>query len=315
MHKALLRPLLEYASEVCSVLPWAEAEQLQCRMGKRILQCPPRTRNTVVRGELGWQSMEGRWLKSRLCFLSKLLRMPADSPARIVFDAARLMYASSSRSDADVAQLTPVEATDGWSMMRAAREDGGLTLWIAQLHLDCMHTGLAAEWRNDALITGDSHLQWKNRVATAVSKRESACFRRTIAHQSYPAVYQQVHTSTKQLTEAYYLRVPTHGWNDQRRCGRKVMTQLRCGTARLRVYTGAWEKESMAERICCTCAAAGSIDDEKHFLLHCTYYTAERAQYCSPASTHSSRAATAEAAARPPQQHHSTLQQYHPTSS
>jgi hypothetical protein len=167
-------------------------------------------------------------------------------------------------------------ADDGWDVMRATREDGGLTLWIAQLHLDCMHTGFEAEWMNDALITALTHQQWQNTVAAAVRKRESARWRRIITTHTHPAVYRQVQTN-QQLTEASYLRVPTHGWNDQRLRGRQVMTALRCGSARMRVYTGEWVKESMDMRICCTCAAAGSCDDERHFLLHCPYYAAERA--------------------------------------
>jgi hypothetical protein len=169
-------------------------------------------------------------------------------------------------------------ASEGWSTMRASADTGGRTLWIAQLHLDLKHTGFAAEWMNEALITGMTHLQWKGRVATAVHKRESAQWRRTVMQADHPAVYQQVQRNSRELVEATYLRVPTHGWNDQRLLGRKVLTALRTGTAMLRVLTGAWRKETLQQRVCTVCAVRGAVEDERHFLLECEYYSGERRQ-------------------------------------
>jgi hypothetical protein len=72
VYKALVRPLLEYAAEVTSLSPWPDAERLQIAMGKRILQCPTRTCNVGVRGELGWHLLESRFQQLRVSFWGKL---------------------------------------------------------------------------------------------------------------------------------------------------------------------------------------------------------------------------------------------------
>jgi len=47
------------------------------------------------------------------------------------------------------------------------------------------------------------------------------------------------------------------------------MTRLRSGCNELRINTGRWESLPVAERICPQCCDA--VEDERHFLLHCTF--------------------------------------------
>ncbi len=51
------------------------------------------------------------------------------------------------------------------------------------------------------------------------------------------------------------------------------MTRLRSGTNKLRIETGRWKKpkEKESERVCRACLS-GEVEDEKHFILSCTYY-------------------------------------------
>jgi len=56
---------------------------------------------------------------------------------------------------------------------------------------------------------------------------------------------------------------------------RKQITQLRSGTNTLRIETGRWIKEPLAERICKMCSMK-VVEDEPHFLLDCLLYDHQR---------------------------------------
>ena len=93
VYKALVRPLLEFCAEVTTMAAWKDAEKLQAAMAKRILGVSTRTSSTAARGELGWMSMDGRWQKARVTFWGKLLTLPADCPARLVYEASAAAFA------------------------------------------------------------------------------------------------------------------------------------------------------------------------------------------------------------------------------
>ena len=73
LWEALVRPILEYASEIWGEGPWEEAEILQREVGKMILEVSARTANEVVLGDLGWWELKARRDKARVKFLKKLL--------------------------------------------------------------------------------------------------------------------------------------------------------------------------------------------------------------------------------------------------
>ena len=50
---------------------------------------------------------------------------------------------------------------------------------------------------------------------------------------------------------------------------------LRGGTNKLRIETGRWNKESEPARVCNVCLCC-EVEDERHFLLHCSRYIKER---------------------------------------
>ena len=57
---SLVRPILEFSTEVCERSLWDEAERVQLEMGKRILKVSRSTPSDVVRGELGWWPLKAR---------------------------------------------------------------------------------------------------------------------------------------------------------------------------------------------------------------------------------------------------------------
>ena len=61
--------------------------------------------------------------------------------------------------------------------------------------------------------------------------------------------------------------------------GRQVLTRLRSGTSELRIHTGRFDGLRRAERICRLCA--DDVETERHFLLDCSFYSAERQQLWS----------------------------------
>ena len=57
---------------------------------------------------------------------------------------------------------------------------------------------------------------------------------------------------------------------------RSFLTQFRCGVLPLRIETGRYVGEPPEQRLCLFCNLLHT-EDEKHFLLHCTFYTDIRA--------------------------------------
>ena len=78
LWEVLVRPVLEYASEVWGEGPWEEAEKLQREIGRLILGVP----NDMVLGDLGWWELKARREKARLKLLKKLSELDEGEYAR-----------------------------------------------------------------------------------------------------------------------------------------------------------------------------------------------------------------------------------------
>ena len=59
------------------------------------------------------------------------------------------------------------------------------------------------------------------------------------------------------------------------------MAQLRCGILPLRIETGRFVGESPDERLCKLCNGP-AIEDEKHFLLNCSFFNDIRNHFSIP---------------------------------
>ena len=292
VYQALVRPLLEYAAEVWSAnTPWPAAELLQLRMAKRILQCPIRTTGVAAMGELGWLSMEARHQQLRVGFWSKILRMPANSPTRLVYDETLRFHAANACESDGVPAVRPCE---GWQVYRAPIATAVSSLWCAQLQRDLFTLGLESAWNDPATVVALAQTAWKERVKVAVRIREQSRWWAEVQRRPLLATYATLKQSGKLQQEAY-LAVPHGGWNDRVRLGRIALTRIRTGCNLLRIHTGRWERLEEEHRLCQMCAA--EIETEQHFLLRCSFFQQQRDLLFASLESLVHTAATADATA------------------
>jgi hypothetical protein len=74
--EAMIRPLLEYGSEIWHIGKEQEMERLQLQYGKALLGVGKSCASEVVRGELGWWRLASRADFIRLKFWARVSRMP-----------------------------------------------------------------------------------------------------------------------------------------------------------------------------------------------------------------------------------------------
>src|SRR6185437_8997490 len=101
---------------------------------------------------------------------------------------------------------------------------------------------------------------WERLVRDSVRTRELDCWKTGLQKKAKLRLYR---TLKSELRREEYLDLPQDI--------RVRLTELRCGTHRLRVETGRWEKEELAERVCRVCVC-GPVEDELHVLLDCYVY-------------------------------------------
>lgn len=312
VYEAMVRPLLEYGSEVWSTDPWKEAEAIQHYMAKLILQCPSRSSHIGCQGELGWMSMEGRWQMRRLNLWGKIVLSSPDLPMHRVYDASNEWYA---KNDVSVEIIPAVDAEDGWQVYRSPNISTRLTSWSAQIKSDLHTLGLSQYWMNPNLLrtmsddtegsdnNGHSHEddlpssslhprpfglnpastpskenvrvlnKWCRHVKRMVQVREQHYWWRGVQQQSILSTYRSLKQANR-LQLSSYLTIPTYGFNDMRRSGRKFLTQLRLGTHELTIHTGRYQRIPVEERICPLCA--DEVETETHFLLTCPFFDTQR---------------------------------------
>ena len=75
LWETMVRPTLEYATEIWGVGNWPEAEVIQQRVGKMLLGVSKMTAKEVVRGELGWMSLSARREIKVLKYWGRILNM------------------------------------------------------------------------------------------------------------------------------------------------------------------------------------------------------------------------------------------------
>ena len=270
VYKSLVRPLLEYAAEVTSLSPWAEAEQLQLSMAKRILQCPFSTSSVACMGELGWMTMEGRFQLLRVSFYIKIIHSDRGTPLREVYEESMRAAAEDVTGDDHVPEVAPSE---GWQVYRPSQTAGGMTFWCEQIKCDLYQLGLAEHWRQPDPMQEMGVTKWKAITKKAVREREEACWQKAALQRPILRTYMQCQFMlTFQI--ASYLMTPHGGWKDLRLEGRKAMTRLRCGTNELRIHTGRFIRLPEQERVCQLCI--DEVEDERHFLLRCAFFSRER---------------------------------------
>jgi hypothetical protein len=273
VYQALVRPLLEYGAEVTSLHAWPGAARLHVAVGKRILQCPLQTATVAVLGELGWSSMEARWQQLRLGLWARVLRMPPDAPARVVYEETLRTFQHPLHGACEADGVHAVSAEDGWSVLRHPEYAHSAaphvaTLWCAQIQRDLYTLGMADVWdgQPDSVTGMQSMDAWKRRVRTAVFVREQAWWWAQVRSHASLQAYAALKAGHGLRLEPY-LEVWHRGWADRTRIGRVATTRLRTGSNDLRVHSGEWHRLDRELRTCTLCG--GGVEDERHFLLLC----------------------------------------------
>src|SRR6185437_11594328 len=75
LWETLVRPLLEYGSEIWGDEVWLAGEKLQMEMGRRILRCSSKTTLAAIQGDLGLWSLRARRDLKKLVYWGKVVGM------------------------------------------------------------------------------------------------------------------------------------------------------------------------------------------------------------------------------------------------
>lgn len=235
--EVLVRPVMEYGCEIWGEKRWKEAEELQTKLGRRILGVSRKTAGAAVLGELGWWRMEARRDLARLRFWGKLVRMEASRIVRRIYDERRrMMYRGRGRGD------------------------GGN--WLHKTRTLLVELGLGEVWESQQVGTKQ---QWGAKLAIAIAKREEKWWAAEV--KSKPKLRTYLLLKPKLSFELYL------NCGDSWR--RSLMTKLRVGTNFLNIELGRWEGKPLAERICNVCLTK-QVEDEQHFLVDCPVYKSIR---------------------------------------
>lgn len=97
--EVLVRPVIEYGAEIWGEKKWAEAEQLQFEMGRRVLGVSKKTTKEVVQGELGLGKVCYRRILLRLRFWYKIIRMKKDRLVYKIYKQRREEFMRGGKKD------------------------------------------------------------------------------------------------------------------------------------------------------------------------------------------------------------------------
>lgn len=239
---SLVVPIMEYGSEVWSpgVAAGEKFEQVQKRAGKQMLGCSSKMADEVVRGELGWGTMEGRREVLKLRFFGRLVRMERCRVVRQVF------------------------------VMRKGSWQEGEWGWFEEVHGLLRKYGLEEWWEEEKWRKFPKKKEWEKLVEEAVEKEEEEKWKEGMAAKATLENYARV--KKRMGLEDYLARA--NGY----RPGTVLRTKLRGGTNALRVSQGRQSRPKLErhERVCLVCNS-GQVEDEAHFVMDCAELAKARA--------------------------------------
>ena len=231
--RQLIRPQLEYGLEVWADGAWSAAEQLQIRVGRRILGCKKSTAAAAIRGELGWWRAHVRCDYLRLQYWHRLVYMDEDRLTKQLYRATRA----------------------------AVMVSGNDNFWCSDIFQILQRLGLEAYWLSEEL---PSRSEWAKLTRRRLQESEEKLWLLEINQLPKLRTYRLL--KYKLACERYLYVLP--------REQRMTITQLRVGVNQLRIESGRWKREPVECRICRMCYL--DIEDERHFLMNCPAYSAER---------------------------------------
>jgi hypothetical protein len=238
--EVLVRPILEYGSEIWGEKKWKEGEDLQIEMGRRVLGVSRMTTREVIQGELGLQSIMSRRILLRIKFWMKIIKM---NPNRLVYK----MY-KQRRGDLIKGNMKDKSNWCFWTWK-----------FLKDLHLELV-------WQSEN-IPNENENHFINLVRELIYKKEESEWQNNIHKKTKLRTYIKLKSELK--LEEYII--------DFERRRRRHLTMLRGGTNKLRIERGRWVGELENERVCQVCSC-DEVEDETHFLLFCSRYVRERVE-------------------------------------
>ena len=238
----IVQSVLEYGGEVDSGR-WEEAEQLQRMAGRMVLGVGTGVANEVVRGELGWWSIQARRQYARLVYWGRMVRREVPIVVQAVYTEGR---------------------------RRVQVGTAGAREWCAQTKAILEELGLGEEWDKEEVGTDD---EWRRTAREMMQHKEERRWREgmlTGGREGGPKVklerYMRIKTS---------LRREWYGGEDRVWVRRWV--KLRAGVEELEVEMGR-RKGTIREARRCGFCSLGEVEDEDHFLERCGRWSEERAE-------------------------------------
>ena len=271
LWQAMVRPLLEYASELWSgqvpAVLMQEAETVQCTFLRGTLGLHANgsgVADDMVRAETGCERLEDRWLKLRLGYWRRLFAAKPDRLLRVVASFRHQEY------------------------VRSGGRGYGSKGWMRTAHAAFRAVGLEEYWRDQRRATKESPGRWKKMVYGAVeatADRDRACRMASMPSTlSYSRIKEwglntEPYSFSKGEVERQGRLVPER-YLDDRACPKgtrlKLLCRLNCLPVMHRVGREVKPKWPVHDRVCFACGT-GAIEDVRHFLMDCPLYARKRA--------------------------------------
>jgi hypothetical protein len=248
--QTMVWPVLAYGGELArlSENQQRQSEVVQNAAARQILGVGRRTAADMLRGELGWITVEARRTIARLAFFHRLQCMPLTRLAADVF-ASGMQHELASESSAAVAATGAVKHAGGFChAIRAV---------LARLdlhHFFTRHTYVTARhWKHmvTQAVVVEQQRQWGERL----SKRDDAEWYRGVKQQWGMERYLEI-----------------GGQSAQQSRGRRVRAQMRLGVAPLHANIN---KTNPNEPPTCPHCHA-SVEDETHAICVCSFHDVAR---------------------------------------
>jgi hypothetical protein len=270
LWQSLVRPLLEYTSEIWSgqvpdyLVKEAEAVQMTFLRGTLGLHANGSgVANEVVRAETGCEPLRSRWAKLKLGYWKRIFSAPVGRLLRVVAEYRHREFINSGGRGL---------GSRGW--MRTAAES--LTTH-----------GMAPFWLTTSLVADLSASTWKSMVYDAVDRVDDGRRSERMEGMSSTSTYSVIKYWGLN-PEAYAFSSGEAGrlgqyvperYLDDRQCLKGTRLKLLCRTNCLpvmkrvgREVVPSWPE---AQRVCFSCDS-GQVEDVHHFLMECPTYSLQR---------------------------------------
>jgi hypothetical protein len=272
LWNALVRPILEYASELWAAQTTAtfisEAETLQMKFIRGILgQCTGGAPNAALRAEVGAERLPDRWDKLLLGYWRRVMTAPQTRLLSVIarFRKHEHMHAASHQ---------PV----------VVRGTAGSLGWLPTVEATLTKYNLRTFWRNSDILASISRDNWQDKVYQAVETSRSSKCTTEMTTRPHLKQYSNIKSwsrnppkysaFTGEIDKFGYL-VPERYLDKKRDKGTRLKLLFRMDSAPIMDRVGrehGWPKE---ERICEACHLH-QVETTTHFILECPLYARHR---------------------------------------